>query len=231
MKTLIDKIRGRIFRDLARREDLDHLYDQLAGLQQIQNSMAGRPILRPMRGWAISPDAVVWVLADLQERHAPTVIEFGSGQSTVILAASLKHRGGRLLSVEHDAEYSEVIRGQLNAWGLSDVVKTFVLPLVPSIDPNERGIRSYDLRALPAEQIDVALVDGPPRAICGPETRLLPLRWCVRNLAQDGSVFLDDSKRPHEQGCLAGLRREFPDILEKELAAEKGLTLIRRSTG
>lgn len=229
MKTLIEKVRSKIFAGLARREDLNHLYDQLAGLQQIQNAMVGNPILRPMRGWAISPDAMVWILADLQKRDAPSVVEFGSGQSTVIIASVLKHCGGRLISVEHDPEYSAVIRKQLAESGLADFVTTFNLPLEQSPDPRDEGIKSYDLRSLPSRPIDVALIDGPPKKNCGPKARLAPLRWCVRNLAANGSIFLDDSNRVSEQECLSALRRELPGILLTELPTEKGLTRIQRA--
>jgi predicted O-methyltransferase YrrM len=227
MKNILNKLHRRVFAGLARKDDLDALYAQIAGLQQIQNAMDARPILRPMRGWAISPDAMALVLADLQDCVAPTVIEFGSGQSTVILASALKRRGGCLISVEHDADYSAGIQRQLEACGLADVVNTRHLPLVPIQDQQAKGARSYDLQSLPPHQIDVALIDGPPGIFCGPETRLVPLRWCVRNLAPNGSIFLDDSNRPAEQKCLSDLKRDFPDIAVTQLDCEKGLTRIR----
>lgn len=229
MTNLLDKIHRRIFSGLARKDHLDHLYDQVAGLLQIQNAMAGQPVLRPMRGWAISPDAMALVLADLQEREAPTVIEFGSGQSTIILASALRHRGGKLISVEHDVDYSGVIRKQLDVCGLADVVLSLNLPIGASADPQEAGIRSYDLRPLPSQKIDIALIDGPPKRVGSVDTRLVPLRWCVRNLTERGAIFLDDSNRPSERQCLAALRREFPGILLTELPTEKGLTRIQRA--
>ena len=84
MKALLHKIRYRLqhilFGRLVRQSDLDTLYAQFSALLQIQNAMEGKPVLRPMRGWALSPDAMMWILADLQEHPSPTVIEFGSGQ-------------------------------------------------------------------------------------------------------------------------------------------------------
>ena len=49
-------------------------------------------LLGPLRGWAISPDAIVHVLADLEPRENPTVVEFGSGESTIILASALARK-------------------------------------------------------------------------------------------------------------------------------------------
>lgn len=98
MASLSDRIRARLFAGLARKRDLDRLYDQVAGLFQVQAAIEGRPILRRMRGWAISPDAMSWLLNDLQHRSNASVVEFGCGQSTVIFASMLKLRTGRKLA-------------------------------------------------------------------------------------------------------------------------------------
>ena len=94
VKLMLRKLRARLLEGLARKSDLDMLYAHINGLLQIQNAMDGKPVLRPMRLWAMSPDAMTWILAELQEHPKPTVIEFGSGQSTVIFAAAVKHRKG-----------------------------------------------------------------------------------------------------------------------------------------
>lgn len=233
MKSILRKIRGRLFAGLAQKQDIDllsdrlydGLYDQLNGLLQIQNAMKGLPVLRPMRGWAISPDAMAWVLADLQERESPTVIEFGSGQSTVILAAALKHSGGRLLSVEHDPEYSKVIQRQVAASGLSDWVDFVSSSLLESKE--DAPIISYDTSQLPDIGIDVALIDGPPISICGADTRYVPLHWSASHLNQGGAIFLDDSNRTSEQNCLAKLAEKYPALTRHERRAEKGLVELR----
>lgn len=223
IKSFIKRIRDRFFTDFVRRDDLDRLYDQIAGLWQIQNAMNGGTVLRPMRGWAISPDAVAWVLADLQERRAPTVIEFGSGQSTVIFAAALQRSNGRLFSVEHDPEYCETIRKQLEACGLVKQVEFIHCPLVESGSP---VIRSYDTGRLGEMKVDVAFVDGPPY-LNGPLTRLTPLRWAIRHLQPGGSVYLDDSARGSERECLRMLTLEHPNLQLTERRAEKGLVELR----
>jgi len=205
---------------------LDILYDLIQGVIQIQNAMQGRPVLSPLRDWAISPDAMNWILLDLQEREKPTVIEFGSGQSTVILAAALKHRGGQLITVEHDFEYMENIRSQISACGLVQQVEFVHAPLIDlGMVP---ACQSYDLSKLPEIGVDAALVDGPPLAN-GMLTRLAPLRWAVAHLGATGVVFLDDSKREAEQKCIAKLLSEYPDLCPITRRAEKGLAELRRS--
>lgn len=222
MKSLLLKFRDRWFAPLATKEDIQHLYDQFAGLLQIQNAIKGEPVLRPMRGWAISPDAMTWILAELQERPSATVIEFGSGQSTIILAAVLKRLQGRLISVEHDPEYFSIIRRQAEACGVADVIEYVHSPLIKIDDQ----CRSYDVSAIPARSVDVALIDGPPTTN-GLLTRFIPLRWAAENLAGGGVIFLDDSARNSERECLKKLIGIYPDLVYSEKSAEKGILEVR----
>jgi predicted O-methyltransferase YrrM len=230
MNSLLEKIRNKVFAGVARKSDLDRLYDQLAGLQQIQNVMDHKPVLRPMRGWAMSPDAMAWILADLQERKSPTVVEFGSGQSTVIIASMIRNLGsGGLISVEHDPHHAAIIQRQLAACGLDGLVDLRLLELkeFPPVDGHSVG-RSYPTIQLPDAQIDVALIDGPPIAN-GRFTRYPPLQWALDHLADQGSVYLDDSARRPERDLLAYLRKTEPELRITELPSEKGLSLIERS--
>ena len=224
MRSLLRKCRDRLFADLVRHSDLDALYNQISGLIQIQNAMEGKPVLRPLRGWAMSPDAMSWILADLQQREAPVVIEFGSGQSTLILAAALKHRGGRLISVEHDADYSGVIQRQVAACGLAGHVQFIHAPLIELND--NVPCRSYELGKVPDTSVDLALVDGPPLAN-GILTRLTPLRWAAGHLKIGGAIFLDDSAREAEQKCLGQLALEYPSLRPVTRSTEKGLVELR----
>lgn len=225
MIKLIRKIRDRLFSELARKSDLDNLYNQISGLLQIQNAMNGKRILQPLRGWAISPDAMAWVLSDLQQRNAPVLIEFGSGQSTVILASCLQSGGvGRLFSVEHDENYLNIIKRQVEACGLLRQVEFFHAPIRAMNDG--RTDHSYDLTVLPDIKIDLALVDGPPMQN-GVFARLTPLRWAIQHLKPGGVIFLDDSARDAEQACLRKLLNEHPSLRSIPRTAEKGLIELR----
>ena len=81
---LFDRVRERFLLGVAREEQLnqiyDRLYDQIASMMQIQSALSGGPVLKPMRHWALSPDAMAIILADMQERSSPHVVEFGCGQ-------------------------------------------------------------------------------------------------------------------------------------------------------
>ena len=120
---VFDRVRERFLIGIARedqvREMYDRLYDQVASMMQIQSAISGGPVLKPLRHWALSPDAMAIILADLQERTQPHIVEFGCGQSTIVFASWVRNHGGRITSYEHDAAYADAVKKQLESCGLA----------------------------------------------------------------------------------------------------------------
>src|SRR3989442_15529638 len=70
--------------------------------------------LPPMRGYAIAPDFAVLLYSLIHEVKPRTMVETGSGVSTVIAAYCLKALGrGHLFSLESDAEHARRTRDEL----------------------------------------------------------------------------------------------------------------------
>jgi predicted O-methyltransferase YrrM len=230
IRASLRRILNRLFSGLARKEDIEILYAQIAGLLQIQSALAGKPILKPLRGWALSPDAMALILSDLQERDAPTVIEFGSGQSTVVIACYLKNKeAGRLISIEHDATYAASIKKQLVACGVSEYVDFQILSLVECGNVGcLPSCKSYEVARLPDVAIDLAIIDGPPNW-CGSSGRYHPLSWVLDRLSNGGTAYLDDTVRGGERGVVREIAAQLPHFLIEELKAEKGLTKFTKS--
>ncbi len=231
LRPWFDRFRERFLLGVVREEQIDRLYDrlydQIAGMMQIQSAMAGGTVLRPMRVWALSPDAMAIILADLQERQSPRVVEFGCGQSTIVFASWMRHHGGRLKSFEHDAAYADLIRKQLEACGVKEHVDLEVVPLVDyGADGELPASKSY---ALPEsdERFDVALIDGPPYW-AGEATRYYPLRWAVPRLTEGGAAYLDDAARPPEERIVRAMCARIPGLSADQMRAEKGLVRLRR---
>lgn len=229
---VFDRVRERFLVGVATEEQLqrvyDNLYDEIAGMMQIQSAVAGGPVLKPLRHWALSPDAMAVMLADLQERSRPSIVEFGCGQSTVIFASWVKHRGGRVTTYEHDPQYAEVIRKQIEACGLSPHVDLRVVPLEDKAAIGDLpASKSYHLPADP-EGFDLALIDGPPYWT-GESGRYHPLKWSLDRLNPGGAAYLDDAARLPEQRIVAALQRADPGLTATEMRAEKGLTKLTRS--
>ena len=87
----------------------------------------------------------------------------------------------------------------------------------------------YSIEKMPAEKIDMVIVDGPPsvtqrlgRYPAGPLS--------IRHLASSGIVFLDDTGRTDEKEIIRRWRQEFPDLIERDHFCEKGCVSLRRTT-
>ena len=82
-------------------------------------------------------------------RRAPSVVECGSGFSTMALARLLQERDGSLLSLEHDALWATRVRRNLAAAGLGETAQVKLAPLEPH--PLGRGgLPWYAQEALPS---------------------------------------------------------------------------------
>lgn len=192
--------------------------DSLLGVYNLLNHGYS---LGPLRGWAISPDTLNQVLRIIATYDQPTVVEFGSGQSTIAISKWLSSRAGRLISVEHDGKYSQQFELLLHAYNLSAPVTTIISPLTR----NSEGEMTYSMDLIPEVSPDVVLVDGPPGK---GKSRLAPLRWAYSRMAARGVILLDDYIREDEKECVRCLCEEHPEAHVEEFRVEKGLVAIRR---
>jgi predicted O-methyltransferase YrrM len=113
---------------------------EAAGLPQIQVS--------PPQG------KLLQLLARLQ--GARTVLEFGTlgGYSTILLARALPE-GGRLITLEANAEYAEVARGSIERAGLGEVVELRVGPALETLPALEdEGAGPFDLTFIDADKVN-----------------------------------------------------------------------------
>lgn len=160
------------------------------------NAICGMPV----GGWALD-EPTLRILADWVRSGRPqSILEFGSGTSTVLLAAVLRDigHGGHLLSVEQDESVAAAISEQLRDCGLDDVARVVVAPLV-DLEVNgltttsyklDRGV--FDLLHAPP---DLVLIDGPSRAAGGSRFPIVPM---VQPIVEGATFFLDDAWRDAE---------------------------------
>ena len=76
-----------------------------------------RPIPH-MRSWAASPDFCALVLSEIHDGKPKTIVEVGSGVSTILSAYGAKKYGGRrIFSLEHDENYASYCNKLLKLHG------------------------------------------------------------------------------------------------------------------
>jgi hypothetical protein len=209
---------------LGRRFDRS-IWPQVESLTSLYRLLDGKIDLPPTRRWAVSPD-FLWHVAESIRRHAPkTIVECGSGTSTVVMAHLLNTLGqdGHIYAIENHVPTIDAVRAQLRRHDLERFVTIVAAPLVERQYPGvETLFHWYDLGsdAVPAG-VDLLIVDGPvstanelARYPAGPE--LFP------KLSRDAHIFVDDTGREDELRMLRWWRKLYPDLGIRHLAAEKG---------
>src|SRR5918996_5115138 len=66
----------------------------------------------PWSDWAMRPSAIA-LLVEEMERGRGSVVELGSGVSTIVLARAARELGAQLVSIDHDPGWANEIRALL----------------------------------------------------------------------------------------------------------------------
>lgn len=197
-------------------------YRQLEAYVSLVSGLDFPGPLPAMRDWVLSPDLAL-ELVERIERHRPeTVVELGSGVSTLVLARALQRVGrGRVLSLDHEAAFAERTRERLRRFGLDGVAEVVHAPIVEQAVDGETW-PWYDLSDVPLPaSIDLLLVDGPPGWLRA-RARYPALPALEGRLAAGALVVLDDADRPDERAVVAAWTASRPDVAVETLPMEKG---------
>lgn len=187
--------------------------------------------LPTLRGWAASPDFLLETVREVNRLRPDTVLETGSGASTVIIGLYLKKAGrGKLISLEHSAEYFEKTRDMLALHGLEGTVDLVYAPLREVPIQGEKW-KWYDLnKAELPERIDLIVVDGPPEHV-QKEARF-PAIPLLRERIKDGTVILvDDGRRDGEKAAVERWLGFLPGFSMDYLPLEKGAFRVHGGSG
>lgn len=214
-------------RDQARQTP-QQLFRQVEALNSLHLELGLAKALPATRGWAASPDFLLAIAQHAQAARPLTIVECGSGASTVVLARCLQRNGaGKLVSLEHDAAYAEQTRDELRRHGLETWAEVLHAPLqsadgIDGIDGWPWYVHDFLQQDQP---IDMLVIDGPPQAVhklarhpAGPA--LFP------RLSPGAAVFLDDAARLDEQATLVRWNSEFPQLQQSSKVCEKGCAVL-----
>lgn len=180
----------------------------------------------PDGGWVAGADFLLLLARQVLTQKPGLVVEFGSGVSSVVIAACLQLNGdGRLLSFDHDEGFAELTRRRLRRAGLAAEVQA--APLRPGLAGY--GGSWYGHGELP-DGIDLLVIDGPQAWRQGQEeSRGSAAPAAFAKLAPGAVVLLDDAARAGEQRVAARWRAEFPEISFGAAETQKGVLIGTRA--
>lgn len=214
------------------RSEAGSVYRQVESLHALERLLALSAPLPPLRGWAGSPDFLLALAQHVLAARPQTVFECSSGSSTLVLARCLQllGNGGRVVSLEHDANYAQATRQLLARHGVADHATVLLAPLRPAVGLTTHAAHWYDTseRGAWPQAIDMLVIDGPPGRH-GEHTRYPALPLLAPNLAPACSIFLDDADRDDERWAVDQWQRLFPDFKVEDLHCEKGCARLWRS--
>lgn len=208
----------------------DVLYQQLAAHQGITSCLQAPLPLPPMRGWAISPDAASVYISKILKLKPNTILETGSGVSTLLAALALKQVGrGRVIALEHDAAFRTKTISMLYDYGVANYSQVILAPLKTS---NVEGA-SYKyytsdcLNHLSEKSIDLILVDGPPSSI-GKRARWPLFHSFSKYFNDKATLLMDDLIREDDKMTLREWHSQglVTDLIEDH-SCEKGLGICK----
>ncbi len=232
-----DRVMGRL-RDTERRlaeiRNAIHRSPALtAEMIRVYDRVVTHPHPMPeLGGWAATPSTMLWILDRVMSEPVHTIVECGSGTSTVWVATALKARGGdgRVFALEDSDEYAAITRDELERLGLSDWATVVHAPLVDTALPDDSSQPWYDLSGLTLPgQIDLLFVDGPPSRVA-PQVRYPAFPLLADQLAADAVVILDDTGRPAEDAIVERWSREVHAgrALEVSRPVDRSTVLVAR---
>ncbi len=150
--------------------------------------------------WSIIAESGLWLYHHVRASRYRTIVECGSGLSSVLIGLALRDRNGgspvgaRCFSLEHDLVWHDQAHDVLVRLGLDPFVKILHAPLVQTATDR---YDTYDTSKLPENEIDFLLIDGPPHHL-GRSDIVARIR---HRLADGALVVLDDTGRTSEREC------------------------------
>jgi len=195
-------------RSLFRSEDI-------YSLNSFQSLLINYPYL-PMSIFALRPLGIALILNEIMINNRQSILEFGSGISTILIARLLKRNqlSTQVVSVEHDVNWCRLIQAQLKSEEAPNSVQIIHAPLLPcdiSWDNKLEWFNQQILKDYLIDDFDMIIIDGPPA--CNENLQFsrypaLPFIW--DKLKPEFVVILDDANRYGERKIIAQWEKLYP---------------------
>ena len=155
----------------------------------------------------------------INNRHS--IIEFGSGTSTILIGRLLKKNNinGTLTSVDDNKEWCKIMEERINNENLSEYVRFIHAPLKPTkLSEIKHNLDWYDTnildKAIGQDKFDMVFIDGPIAYLKEIERSRFPALYYIQNKLENNkySIFLHDTNREGEQSII----KDWENLLHTE---------------
>jgi len=207
----------------------EHLQYKTQILNEIYKLLPVRAPLPPMTGWAATPELSAFLLKTIQKYRPATIVEIGSGITTLISGYSLEkfNIDGKIISFDHDPLFASKTVDEIKLHGLSDKAEIRVAPLEKVTIENEEWLWYSTDKIKFDQSIDLVVVDGPPvKTQKNARYPAMPLLY--KYLSENAVVIMHDTNRSEESAIIKVWEEKFEDFSVEKFHTEKGITLLKR---
>jgi predicted O-methyltransferase YrrM len=151
---------------------------------------------------------------DIVINNKKSILEFGAGISTIIIARLIKLNSldSTIVTIDESAEWILIVKKLLKDEGLENVVTFIHAPTVKSIEMD----RSFEYegsivtKELAIKKFDLVLIDGPIGWSSKKRySRVSNIKYFINNLEDNFTIFVDDANRKGERYLVQQLREKL----------------------
>ncbi len=198
------------------KENQDQIFHQVESSQQLFHFINPKLPIPSTRNWVASPDFILALFDILLQKKSASIVELGSGVSTLYLAYLMEQHeiDGVITSYDHDPVYAEKTRSLLARHGLANRAKIIDSPL------DEKGWYQIPQNSIP-KTISLLIVDGPP-TVTHSNARNQAFPFFKPYFKKGSLLVADDCKREEGQRMMREWQESQDLILKDYLYTEKG---------
>jgi hypothetical protein len=201
-------------------------YERIDALLSIHKFIDLKAPLPIMHDWRVSSDYALATFSHILEKGKGSVIDIGSGISTLLFAYAVEKNGrGKVISLEHSKEYYDQTNKLLLAHGLESFCELYYCPLKEYELDGEKWLW-YDLKNVKIKDtITLISVDGPPGSTQH-MARFPAVPILKKFIDEQTVVFLDDGYR-EEESLIASKWSKIYNLKSELIKSHKGYFTLR----
>lgn len=169
--------------------------------------------------WNISRWLANYLMTHLSDRRPQSILEVGSGISTLFLAAYAAQNKSKFICLDHDPVFYGQTSRLLKRFNLNKYVDLRLEPLV-KLDTPAGSYQWYAVGFFGS--FDFVFIDGPPKD----EGRMGNLFAIAPHLTTKSEVWLHDANRKHEQACQE-LWKNYFKFKARHIPEDRGILMMQ----